>query len=240
MKKLNTSSIAWLLISLIVSIYVVIALTSCTTVPTADHPSTVSASATPTPTPMPMPAATPTPAPESVPTLSWEKNHPDRAAWSKALWSEIDTRFDSFNKASDASAFCPKYASLTRSQKINVFAEMIVWTSYYECGWNPFDGSQDVGTANDKDTWSVGLLQMSVVDQVSYKMPFGYTYGDLQVPEKNLHLGLAIMARQIDRKGKILIPKGESGLYWAVLSPGGKYDKSESIKSHTKALSFCK
>jgi hypothetical protein len=172
--------------------------------------------------------------------LSWEKNHPERAGWSKALWSEIDTRFDSFNKASDASAFCPKYASLTRNQKINVFAEMVVWTSYYECAWNPFDGSQDVGIANDKDTWSVGLLQMSVIDQESYKMPFGYSYGDLQDPAKNLHLGLAIMARQIDRKGKILIPRGETGVYWSTLHPGGEYDKSDSIKSHTQSLVFCK
>jgi hypothetical protein len=74
----------------------------------------------------------------------------------------------------------------------------------------------------------------AVVDQTNYRLSFGYSFADLQDPIKNLHLGVAIMARQIDRHGKLFIPVGESGVYWSTLHPGGKHDKSAAIMAHTR------
>jgi hypothetical protein len=185
----------------------------------------------------PPPKQTPPPAPASV-VLSWEKNHPERAAWTKALFGELDAHYDSFIKAQDSLFFYPGFQKLTREQKIHVWAEMIVWTTYFECAWNPSDASVDVGVQGDKDTYSVGLLQLSVVDQPNYGLKFGYSFSDLQDPIKNLHLGIGIMSKQIDKHGKILIPTGEKGVYWSTLHPGGAHDRSSSIAAHTKALSL--
>jgi hypothetical protein len=170
--------------------------------------------------------------------LDWEAGHPERAAWSVALISDLNAHFSSFAHARDADQFHPRWNSLTRDQQVTVLAEMIVWTSYYECGWNPADYGVDVGNKDDNRTWSVGLLQLSVVDQANYHLPLGYSFADLQNPIKNLNFGVAIMAKQIDRHGKILIPVGESGIYWSTLHPGGKHDKSAEIEAHTRSIVF--
>lgn len=169
-------------------------------------------------------------------TLDWEAGHPERGAWSAALVSDLNAHFSSLARASDATEFCAKWHLLTRDQQVNVLAELIVWTAYYESAWNPRDYSVDAGSRSDTSTWSVGLLQLSVVDQANYQLPLGYSFADLQDPIKNLNLGVAIMAAQIDRHGRILIPVGGKGLYWSTLHPGGKYDKSAAIESHTQML----
>ena len=172
--------------------------------------------------------------------LTWESSsHPERKAWSAALYDIVAEHFTDLNKATDANTFCPGYGSLSADEKINLWADIFAGTTYYESSYNPLSASVDVGTSSNKDTWSVGLLQMSVVDQKNYGLPLGYTYADLQDPIKNLELGVTIMALQVRKKGIILIPQGSSGTYWATLHPGGTYDKTAAIATMTKKLSFC-
>lgn len=180
----------------------------------------------------------PTP-PHATVVLDWQEDHPERAAWTDALLADITANFKSFDIASDAILFCPKYSGLAQTDKVHMWAEVIVWDSNYESSWNPTEASPDAGTVADKDTWSVGLMQVSVVDQVNWKFLFGYTFTDLKDPIKNLKLATSIMAASIAKHGHLLIASGELGLYWSTLHPGGKYDKSAAIESHTKALSFC-
>lgn len=169
--------------------------------------------------------------------LSWEKNHPERHAWSQRLYGLIDGALSVFETAKDIKTIRPDYQSLNRQQRIAVLCEFICWVAYYECGWNPESNEKDVGT-DDKDTWSVGLLQLSVVDQLNYHLPLGFDFGDLQNPIKNLELGVDIMCLQIHKHGKVLIPAGESGVYWATIHPGGKYDKSKEIIAKVQGLKF--
>lgn len=143
------------------------------------------------------------------------------------------------DSASDITQFCPPYRNLSGDQKLNVWAEIFAATSYYESDWDPTATSVDNGTQSDKNTWSVGLLQLSVVDQKNYNLDFGDYFSDLQDPLKNLTLGVAIMARQIESYGQVLIPVGGSGLYWSTLHPGGKADQSAKIEAETGKLSFC-
>lgn len=151
----------------------------------------------------------------------------------------IATNFTALDKANDVTTFCPKYKSLNQNQKINLWADLFASTAYYESAWNPKSYSVDVGTSSNADTWSVGLMQMSVIDQDSYNIHLGFNFSDLQDPIKNLQLSVAIMARQVTKYGKIMIPVGGSGLYWATLHPGGKYDESAAIAKMTKRLTFC-
>jgi len=172
--------------------------------------------------------------PGTIPTLSWEKSDSSRAAWSSALWALIGQHYDSFAKANDTSFFYPGFDKLDRAGKMRVWAEIICWLCYFESAWDQTCADQDVGTADDKSTWSVGLMQLSAVDCQSYNIPLGYSFDDLKDPIKNLTLGTAILSRQFEGKGKWMIAAGESGLYFATLHPGGKYDKSDSIKAHVQ------
>lgn len=209
-----------------------------------------SASSTlPSPSPSPTPNPNPNPGGSSggstssykAEPLAWESSsHPERAQWSAAAMKIVTQYFDQLDPAKDVTSFCSPYRSLSKDQKINLWADIFAATAYYECAWDPRSSSVDVGTSNNRDTWSVGLLQLSVVDQANYGFKFGYNFADLQDAEPNLQLGIAIMAKQIAKKGVIMIPTGGSGLYWATLHPGGRYDASVGIQKMTKKLSFCK
>ena len=184
-------------------------------------------------------SSTPNPAYKPQP-LAWESSsHPERLQWSKDAMAIVTENFANLDKASDIVTFCPTYKTLTVDEKVNVWADLFAATAYYESAWNPASSSVDVGTASNKDTYSVGLLQMSVVDQANYKLLLGYDFGDLQTASANLDLGIAIMGKQIAKYGKILIPVGGSGLYWATLHPGGKYDQTAGIAGMVKKLNFC-
>lgn len=196
-------------------------------------------------TPIPeKPVFTPPPEVPAVPgikaKLSWEKNHPERQEWSLKVFNFFfrPQILETIAKATDITAIRPDYHSLSSEQKATVLSELISAMSYYESGWNPKSESVDVGTKGDKNTWSVGLMQMSQTDQKNYGFDMGYTYEDLKTPWPNLHLALKILVRQVERRGKIMIPKGEPGLYWAVLHPGGKYDQSAKIVAMVRSIKF--
>lgn len=167
--------------------------------------------------------------------LKWEatdKPHPERAEWSDALTALIRQNLATYDKAADITKICPKYKDLSESGKIKAIGEFWVALSYFESGYSPTSASVDVGTADDKDTWSVGLFQMSVVDQANYKLPFGYKYADLLKPIPNITLAHAVMMKQIQNKSSILL---KSGVYWAPLKIGGKYDHIDEIIARVKA-----
>lgn len=171
--------------------------------------------------------------------LAWEsKAHPERREWSQFLLTQIGIQWPQFSLAKDMGTFHSNYDSLTLDQKINVVADMIAMTAYYESSWNPTSTDVDVGEKSNKDTWSVGLMQLSVTDQVNYGFKLGYDFNDLQDPIKNLRLTLLIMGHQIEKYGLVCLPAGHKGLYWATLHPGGKYDKTLEIASKTKLLAF--
>lgn len=169
--------------------------------------------------------------------LYWENTtapHPERKPWSDAVIGLFKKDLDTFKKASDISTFCPKFQSLGESDQLKALGEFWVAVSYFESGFNPASASVDVGTKENKDTWSVGLYQMSVVDQKNYKLPFGYKYDDLLKPIPNITLALAVLKAQVEKRGVLAIPAPNPGLYWAVLRPGGKYDHSAEIAGRVK------
>ncbi|MGZ3796484.1 MAG: transglycosylase SLT domain-containing protein [Pseudobdellovibrionaceae bacterium] len=157
--------------------------------------------------------------------------------WTEPLIGLIKDKILILETASDIEKFRPDYHSLSRENQIKVFVELIKATCYFESGYNPKSASVDVGTKENKDTWSVGLLQMSVVDQSNYGLRFGYTYDDLLKPLPNLTLGVAVLAKQVTKHGKIILKRGEPGLYWSTLcdKPNGKVN---SIIKRVQELKF--
>lgn len=178
-------------------------------------------------------STTPTKPVTAPPVKGWQP------AWAQYLRGVFALNLETFSKAVDITTIRPDFFSLTREEKIEVLVTFVRGMCYYESGFNPNSSSVDVGTPKDKDTHSVGLLQMSVVDQANYGFKFGYSYDDLKDPIKNLKLAMAILQRQVERKGRIILRKGvDTGVYWAVIYIGGKYDKSKDIIAGVKALKF--
>lgn len=169
--------------------------------------------------------------------LSWEKKDADRIDWSNWMYEHMKTGYlERFDKAKDMERLCPKYYSLNDKQKMNVWGEFWSALTYYESSWNPKSQAVDVGSPDNRDSWSIGLTQISVRD---YQNKFGYNFEQLLTPYRNLHLGFEIMAIQIQKTGLVILPNSSKYRYWAVILDGNKYSKVTQISAMTKKLSFC-
>jgi hypothetical protein len=204
------------------------------------------------------------PAPvESVPpvsygSVSWEKNHPERKAWSEFVFGIFEKElFDTFDSAKDAKRICPKYAGLTRSQKILVWGELVSAMAYFESGWSPTsrmtETTMGIDPVTGKRVESEGLLQLSYQDVPNYGSLLKYPLCKIDWqkdknlsaadpkktildPYVNLECGLRILGSQITKKGNVIL---SSGVYWSVLKDGGKYSKVQSILKMVSGTGLC-
>lgn len=170
--------------------------------------------------------------------LTWEQNQPERAEWTSKLIAELAPQIAEFDKATDIMSIRPDWQILNKDQKTLVIAQFFCSMAFFESGWRQDVYSVDVGVTDNHDTWSVGLWQMSVTDQKNHKLPFNYSFADLKNMQPNARLAIAVMVHQIQRRGKILIKKGEPGVYWSTINPGNKHDKSLQIIEQVKAVRF--
>lgn len=180
-------------------------------------------------------------------SLAWESKNPS-GAWTAALMESIENHWPTLKWASDAPKFCPKWNSLDEETKKIAFAEMLVATSYHECGWNPTkrmtETTMGIDPVTGKQVVSEGMFQLSYQDQRSYKIDCGFDWSidkSLSVtdprktildPEKNIRCAVTIMARQVKNKNAVFL---SSGVYWAVLKVNGKYSKIPDIVKRTRA-----
>jgi len=215
----------------------ILLLAGCT-VPMVDVP------VEPSPTPVVSPTPSPSPTPSAVhsvsvvPALSWDTD-PKRKEWSAFIYKSLNgDLFDVYNSAQDNERFCPKFKSLSKEQKSHVWSEMWVWIAKYESNWNPKTSYYE----KTMGYHSSGLFQISNKDrewmpQSQCDFPVNEGVDEkIYDPYVNIKCALHIMARQIKRRGLILVP---SSPYWAV-AYDGKYSKIPEITGKTKELPFCK
>jgi len=170
--------------------------------------------------------------------LSWD-NKAERLPWTGYIFSRLYEMYDShIVKIKDMERFRIDWVALTKDQRIYVMAEIIVQMAKHESGWNPDSASVDVGNKDKKDTWSIGLLQLSVADQswVKPRDKTRYTYEELIKPIPNLDLAFSILKRQIEKDGRLVLPNKSPLRYWAVMLDGNKYSKVDSIISVIKKI----
>lgn len=162
--------------------------------------------------------------PKPIDSKGWQQ------AWSDHLRKIINV--EEFSKASDIKKLRPDWDELSVGGKLDALVEFFKALAYYESSYNPRCQTVDVGVKDNKSTWSIGLLQLSVIDQSNLNIRMGLDFETLQNPENNLSLGVAIMVNQIKKRGKIFIAKGEKGnpsAYWNPIIIGSKDDKIEKI-----------
>lgn len=208
-------------------------LAGCTKIPTQSPTPPPVTAPTPTPTPSPTPSPTPTP----TESLSWEKNHSERQAWSKSLRSAIDVEWSKLSKASDMNRVCENYESLSESQKKRMWAEFFVAMAYYESAWKPTSWmKEDMGLdpITGRQVRSEGLLQLSYQDEKNYGIECGFEWakdkslGDndptktIFSPHLNLTCGVKIMGilTQKYKEAFLMSP------YWSVIRDGVKIYKN--------------
>jgi hypothetical protein len=146
--------------------------------------------------------------------------------------------FAVFDAAKDVKGFCPNYASLSKEQKIAAIAEFWVAVAYRESGYNPKSMSVDVGTKSDKDSWSVGLYQMSGNDSAAKK--FSCNWECLQDPQMNIKVSMEQLRKQVAGTGLFMVPNDSKYRYWSTTTVGNKYSKISELKASVhKYASFC-
>lgn len=168
--------------------------------------------------------------------LSWESGHPERKVWSEACLKSVSEHLSRLDKAKDIASFHAKYSGATDGVKANIWCELFSALAKYESSWNPKSASVDVGDASKRDTYSICLLQLSVVDQQWVEPRSKYSYAELLEPANCLDLGVRIMARQIDKAGLVVLPNASRYRYWAILLDGNKYQKIDQVRAMVRAL----
>lgn len=163
--------------------------------------------------------------------LYWENTsepHPERKSWSNLLSSLIDQNLEVYNKALDIKDLYLRYGELERKEKIKVIAEFWVALCYFECGFNPGSYSVDVGTKDDRGSWSCGLFQMSANDSSAQK--FHASFETLKDPLVNIQVAHEQMMRQIKKTGRIFLPNENPNRYWATILIGNRYSQIKEIR----------
>lgn len=185
---------------------------------------------------------TPVEEPKTRMALYWENTteaHPERAPWSDELVGILTKDFVVYDAALDWNEICPKFDTLDQDAKIKAMAEFWVAVAYHESAFKPGQESVDVGNKSNKDTWSVGLYQMSATDNAAKAE--GVNYQGLKDPVKNIRVAMNQFKRQVMITGKVLLDKSSPNRYWAVILKRGKYQKIDNIKTRVlKQVPVCK
>lgn len=202
---------------------------------------------------------TPTPPPPvSVPTksglqaaLSWElpcddgqvgqKAHPERRAWSEALFKEIEKEFLIIYNAKDIKTVIPELTSLTKDQIITKLCELMSAVAKYECSWNPGDESKDTNGSSSADKLATGLYQLNVEDQDYWKTGTNFTHEELKNPLNNIKAGVGIIASLVVKDKQITYIKGQTGKkgpFFETLTFGAKYEHVQIILKMVADLKF--
>jgi len=158
--------------------------------------------------------------------LSWKKPE-----WSAHLLGHVKGMKQLWDSATDIEEFIPGYKSMSAERQIKGIGELLVALAYYESGFNPKSNSVDVGKPGAKDTYSVGLYQVSVVDQSWAGGGYKYSFEELSTPLPNIDLAMALMKRQLLKTQTIALQNSSKYRYWAVLLHGNKYSKIPQIKA---------
>jgi peptidoglycan hydrolase-like protein with peptidoglycan-binding domain len=183
--------------------------------------------------------------------LSWESVSDTNKVWSNYTFQIIEGLFADFDKCQDITRIRPDYKSLSRTQKINVWGELISAIAKPESSWNPTSWmfeAQGIDVVTGQQVRSEGLLQLSYQDKGNYKkLPCRFDWNadknfpvkdirkTIMNPEINLEFGINVLANQIRRTGKIILT---NGVYWAVIKENGKYQKIDQITLMVRNLKF--
>lgn len=180
--------------------------------------------------------ADPEPIGPAIPFLSWEDGHPERKDWSAALAHGIRKTLSLYNHSLDVATLFPKWGILSDAERVKLLGEFWVALAERESDFDPTSKSVDVGDQSNRDSWSIGLFQLSVRDSANKASEGGpgFTFDQLLTAEANILLATRTMGRQLEKTGLIVLPATHKMKYWAPILEGGKYNKLPQILARVK------
>lgn len=201
--------------------------------------------------PRPAPSTTTTTLPYVYEPLLWEPVRAGSKAWSTFVFDLIRGEASALLNATDFNFFCPNYAELSLDQKINAAGMLISGMTRYESNHNPLaryhESTMGIDPITGQPVYSEGLLQLSYQDIQGY--PFCQLDWETDQhlsptdpnktilnPITNLDCGVRILARQVSRRGTIIL---STGAYWSVIKSNSQYNKLNEISALVQTLDFC-
>ncbi|MEI9905964.1 MAG: transglycosylase SLT domain-containing protein [Asticcacaulis sp.] len=192
------------------------------------------------PTNRPLRHPHPPPPPELlIQALAWEDGSAERAGWSAELRTQIANNLTSLSKASDMASFCPAYASLSKDQKVEVLANLMVGIARYESNYDPHTVYHEPPPLGVD---SVGLFQLSYEDGYSW-CTLDRNARSLEDPVNNIRCAVPKMTRLV-AKDKVLAAGSTNanalGLarYWSVMRLGPGHHIAD-IRAITTGMAVC-
>lgn len=174
-----------------------------------------------------------------IPSFAW-----DNSAWDKALVDEIKAQGLPVASIKDAKVFCPKYASLSESQRIEFWGTFMVAMSMKESSYKPITTyTESFRNSKGELVISTGLFQISEESssQAAYKCG-KQTTASLKDAETNIRCSVKILSKWVKQDGYAAGIEGSNfgcGRYWSVCrttSPAAR----KYIVQETGKLKFCK
>lgn len=195
--------------------------------------------------PKPAPTAAPVATPSSTPK---EVALPLEGAWANKTW-DVNlyahlqrTGMQSVKSIADAKMFCPKYSSLSETQRLHFWQTLMIAMAKRESSYKTTTTySESFKDSKGKPVISTGLFQISQEStrQKVYNCP-DVTTESLKDPFKNIECSVNILSYWVKKDGYAAGRSGTNsgcGRYWSVCRPGSS---QTYIASQTTALSFCK
>jgi hypothetical protein len=173
-------------------------------------------------------------------TAVWD-GEDDGPQWTRWLDEELrdhDEKLIDFIPA-DAAEFCPKWASLDRRGREQVWITLISAIAKYE---SSFDADASFDEPPPLSERSIGLLQLSLSDSRDFHCGFT-TEAEIEDPRNNLDCGVRILAQLV--LGDQVIGGGRSddrlgaAAYWSVLNHHGHPRSRAFILAYTHAVPGC-
>ncbi|MBC7456744.1 MAG: hypothetical protein H7235_00595, partial [Bdellovibrionaceae bacterium] len=188
----------------------------------------------------------------------WEKTNASRKEWSKMIYSVIENEEPTMletNVATDIHTFCPRYDSLTQSERLNFWGQFFAALAHPESGWDaaqstlePLKYFKHVDPITNQRVRSEGLLQLSYQDEKSHHLNCGFNWNrdrylapedprkSILNPYLNLRCGIKIMSRQLKDKKSLTLAEN---VYWSVLRTSDHKEEIRDIANMTKSLKIC-
>jgi soluble lytic murein transglycosylase-like protein len=113
-------------------------------------------------------------------------------AWSAQLIASIKDSISQLEQGNPES-FVSGYNSLSAELRTKFWAELLIAVAKYESDWNPNESYYE----SSLGYYSIGLLQLSSVDQANYKLDEDMSKKSLQDPLVNLRCGVKIFAKLV-------------------------------------------
>lgn len=139
----------------------------------------------------------------------------------------------------DMGNYCPSYSSLSRDQRVEMWASLMTKVSFYESTYNThLTHTESFTDSTGARVVSTGLFQLSRESARGYGCPVNST-NDLKNPVLNTQCAVRIMNRWVGRDNLVGEGSRGGGRYWAVFRGTRSYTRLSRAGIMQASQEYC-